>query len=187
MRYGTWISSIPEITDAGTYTLNAATSSAGQSCKIASLNSETEFFVVEYRRKTGTFENSVPGSGLIVSRINTVFDGWGNADYEPPGILDEVYIYRPTEPPQPRQTMERPSRHRIYPARTAINDATNPWSFLSDSTAGGLDIWDVGSAGTTISFKFGHAPEMDVQRPREHPSPTAAATTPARKPPARPA
>jgi hypothetical protein len=164
MRYGTWISSIPEITDAGTYTLNAATSPAGQSFKIASPNSTTEYYVVEYRYRTGTFETSVPGSGLIVSRINTDFDGWGNADYEPPGVLDEVYIYRP-DGTTAANGKPWNAHFSSGAGRTAINDATNPSGFLSDGTAGGLDIWSVGGAGTTISFKFGHAPEMDLQRP----------------------
>lgn len=89
-RYGGWIASIPQITTSGTYTLNPLTYSPN--CyKIASPYSTDEYFVVEYRAMTSTFENSLPGEGLLVYRINTNQDGQGNA-YGPP---DEVYIYRP--------------------------------------------------------------------------------------------
>jgi hypothetical protein len=36
--------------------------------------------------------------------------------------------------------------------RTAINDSTNPSSFLSDGSSGGLNISNIGSIGGTISF-----------------------------------
>ena len=88
-KYLHWISSLPVISTPGTYTLNPLTSSTGNCYKIASPNSSTEFFVVEYRRKTGTFESSVPGSGMLVYRINTAASG--NASGPP----DEIWVYRP--------------------------------------------------------------------------------------------
>ena len=45
--------------------------------------------MVEYRKKTGTFETNIPGSGLIVYRIDTRENG--NAEGPP----DDVYVYRP--------------------------------------------------------------------------------------------
>ncbi|MDZ4121477.1 MAG: M6 family metalloprotease domain-containing protein, partial [Candidatus Cloacimonadaceae bacterium] len=77
-KYGNWISSIPTISADQVYSLNPVTSSTGQVYRINSPNSSTEYFVVEYRRKMGTFENSLPGSGLLVYRINTSA-GNGNA------------------------------------------------------------------------------------------------------------
>ena len=62
-KYGNWISSVPTLTAPGTYTLNPLTSSTNNCFKIPSPYSTTEFFVVEYRRETGTFENSLPGTG----------------------------------------------------------------------------------------------------------------------------
>ncbi len=158
-RYGHWISSIPEITpDGGTYTLNPLTSSTGQCYKIASNHSPTEFFVVEYRRDTGTFESSLPGSGLIVYRINT--SEVGNADGPP----DEVYAYRPggTSPTVNGEVSD--AYYSSAVGRTSITDDTSPSSFLTDGSPGGLCIWNIGAAGSTISFKLG-APEIDIQRP----------------------
>jgi len=152
-RYGTWISSIPEITTDGTYSLNPLTSPTNNCYKIASPNSTSEYFLVEYRRQTGTFESSLPGEGLLVYRINTAMDGQGN-DNGPP---DEVYIYRPDgtislngDPALANFSLEV--------GKTNINDATNPSSFLSSGTSGGLDISDIGSAGETISFNVSSTP-----------------------------
>ena len=102
-----WITSIPTITTTGTYTLNPITSSTNNAYRINSPNSTTEYYVVEYRRKTGTFESSLPGSGLLVYRINLSIPSgqWGN-DCGPP---DELYVYRPggTSPPTVPPTMRR--------------------------------------------------------------------------------
>jgi M6 family metalloprotease-like protein len=150
-RYMTWISGLPQITASGTYTLNPLTSPTGNCYKIPSPNSTTEFFVVEYRRRTGTFESSLPGSGLLVYRINT--REWGNGFYPPPPARDddEVYVYRPGG--TPTNTGDLNSAYFSSDVgRTAINDFTNPFSFLSDGSPGGLNISNITSAGDTISF-----------------------------------
>ena len=148
-RYGHWISSIPEISAPGVYTLNPLTSSTGNCYKIATPNSPTEYYVVEYRKKTGTFESSVPGSGLLVYRINTARDGQGNAGGPP----DEVYIYRPNGTCTANGSYNS-ANFSIDVGRTAMNDTTNPAPFLSNCTAGGISISEVGSCGSTISFRL---------------------------------
>lgn len=139
-----WISTIPEITTSGTYTLNPVTSTINNCYKIASPNSVFEYFVVEYRNKSGTFETNIPGSGLIVYRIDTRQRG---NYYE----LDEVYVYRPDG----TKTVNGSPLDAFFSStagRTAINDNTNPTSFLQDGSAGGLNISNVTSAGTSINF-----------------------------------
>jgi len=168
-RYGKWINSCQEISSPGTYTLNPLTSSTNNCYKIAS-NSPAEYFVVEYRRKAGTFENSLSASGLLVYRINTNEDGYGNADGPP----DEVYIYRPGG----TLTLNGNIYNAHYSSnvgRTAISDTTSPSCFLSDGSAGGLDIWDVGAVNGTISFKLGHTDE-GTATPTTTPTPTATRT-----------
>jgi hypothetical protein len=144
-KYGGWIGSIPQITTSGSYTLSPAISSTNNCYKIASPNSASEFFVVEYRQQTGTFESSLPGTGLLVYRINPA--ATGNADGPP----DEVYIYRPDGTTFADGSINL-ANFSSDVGRTAINDATNPSSFLSNGSAGGLNISNVGSAGATISF-----------------------------------
>jgi M6 family metalloprotease-like protein len=143
-----WIAGIPEITVSGTYTLNPLSSSTNNCFKIASQNSTSEFFVVEYRKKTGIFEGTLPGSGLVVYRIDPAVSG--NSDGPP----DEVYIYRPDG-----TTNENGNPYSAYfsleSGRTAINNGSNPGSFLQNGAPGGLDISNVTSAGNTISFTVG--------------------------------
>ena len=90
-KYGDWVE-ITEINASGTYTLNPLQEQENVLYKIASPNSETEYFVVEYRKKEGLYEVNTPGnrSGLLVYRINTEA-GNGNASGPP----DEIYLYRP--------------------------------------------------------------------------------------------
>jgi M6 family metalloprotease-like protein len=162
-KYGRWISSIPELTVDGNYTLNPLVSATNNCYKIPSAASTTEYFVVEYRQDTGTFESSIPGSGMLIYRINTAV-GEGNADGPP----DEVYIYRPNGTTTVNGTVNS-ANYSLETGRTAINSTTNPTPFLTNGTAGGLDISSIGSAGATISFVLGHpipgAPSCTIDSP----------------------
>lgn len=89
-RYGKWIGNIPEITG-GTYTLNPLTSANKNAYKIKIPGNSSEYLVLEYRKQMGNFDSQLPGSGLLVYRINTSMDGQGNEEGPP----DEVYIFRP--------------------------------------------------------------------------------------------
>ncbi len=91
-KYGDWIPEITEISSTGTYTLNPLQEQNNVAYKIASPNSDTEYFVLEYRVKQGVYDSNTPGSrdGLLVYRINSEA-GNGNAQGPP----DEIYLYRP--------------------------------------------------------------------------------------------
>ncbi|HNX01412.1 MAG TPA: M6 family metalloprotease domain-containing protein [Candidatus Cloacimonadota bacterium] len=142
-KYGQWLTDIPTITTSGTYTLNPNQSLDNSIYKIPSY-SPTEYFVVEYRNQEGMFD-SVPGKGLVVYRVNT--DESGNASGPP----DEFYIYRPGGTLN-MTGMINSAAFNAESGRTFINDSSNPSSFLSDGSPGGLDISNVGTAGETISF-----------------------------------
>ena len=147
LRYGQWIDSIPEINSPGTYTLQPLTSATGNAFRIPSDLSSTEFYVVEYRQRTGVFESGLPGTGLVVYRINTAADGAGNAQGPP----DEVYIYRKGGTLTSNGDFSLATMSADL-GRTGINDFTDPNGFLSTGIPGGLNISDVGSAGNSISF-----------------------------------
>ncbi|MDZ4122148.1 MAG: hypothetical protein U1C33_06975, partial [Candidatus Cloacimonadaceae bacterium] len=151
-KYGGWIPAPTVIRAHQTYTLNPVTSSTNNVYRINSPNSTNEYFIVEYRKKSGTYENQLPGSGLLIYRINSRA-GNGNAS-EPP---DEVYIYRPNGTLTLTGDIES-AHYSSQTGRTVINATTNPSPFLSNNNAGGLDIDQIGSAGTTISFRLGIIP-----------------------------
>ncbi|MCX6154148.1 MAG: M6 family metalloprotease domain-containing protein [Candidatus Kapabacteria bacterium] len=151
-KYGKWISSIPEITCGGTYTVNSLLSPTNNAFKIKSPNSATEYFYVEYRQNTGLYESLIPGKGLLVYRINTAA-GDGNASGPP----DEVYIYRPGGTTTVNGTPAN-AAFSLESGRTQINDATNPSSFLSTGAAGGLLLDQVSSySSSTMSFRISFA------------------------------
>lgn len=152
-RYTGWRGAIPEITAPGTYWLKPLASGAsGTAYRIASPFSPSEYFVLEYRRKTGTFESSVPGSGLLVYRVNDDFSGQGNASYNPAGgVYDELYLYRLNGDSTVNGTLS--SAHFSSAAgRTRINDTTATRCFLHDGTPGGIRVSEIGSAGDSIQF-----------------------------------
>jgi len=141
-----WVTEMPQITTAGTYTLNPLTSPTNNVFKIASPNSSTQYFVVEYRKRTGIYETNLPGDGLLVYRIDPSA-GNGNAGGPP----DEVYIYRPNGTTTINGNISQ-AHFSLTVNRTAINDETNPSSFLQNGSPGGLNIFNITAAGETISF-----------------------------------
>ncbi|MBN2173313.1 MAG: M6 family metalloprotease domain-containing protein [Bacteroidales bacterium] len=146
-RYGGWIESIPEITECGTYSLSPLSEQENNCFKIVSPNNPNQYFVFEYRVKAGTFEGSIPGTGLLVYRIDNTLSGEGNAQGPP----DEVYLYRPGGTTSINGDLDNAHFGADY-GRTEINDNTNPSSFLQNGQPGGLNISNVGYVDETISF-----------------------------------
>jgi M6 family metalloprotease-like protein len=145
-KYGAWIEDIPEITTSGLYTLNPLTSATNNSFRIASPNSSSQYFVLEYRKNDiEYFDRNVPGSGLLVYRINAYENG--NASGPP----DEVYIFR-----KDGSVSLNGSIADAYLGsdigRTSINDYTNPRVYLNNGSNGGINIYQIGAAGETIEF-----------------------------------
>lgn len=132
-KYGHWIDTIPTITTSGDYNVYPLTA-ATQSCfKIQSPVDPNECFVIEYRNNSvGLFEHSLPGTGLLVWRINTSA-GDGNASGPP----DEVYLYRPGGTLTNNGTIG--SAPLYSGGNSQINGITNPSCFLADGRQGGLD------------------------------------------------
>jgi M6 family metalloprotease-like protein len=145
-RYGKWIAEIPEITQSGTYELNPLISSTNNCFKLRSPGSADEYFVLEYRKKTGLFETSISSEGLLIYRINTTVAS-GNRNGPP----DAVYIYRPDGTFNYDGTLTS-ATFTSASSRTAFNNYTNPSCFLSDGSKGNIKISDIGSTGSTITF-----------------------------------
>ena len=161
MKYGHWIDEIPEITQAGTYTLNpiSSPSPTNVAYKIQS-DDPNQYYVLEYRDNTSLFETGLPGAGLLVYRIDTRFDG--NANYSPDdGIYDEIYIFRPNG--------STSTNGYIYYAnlssdvgRTEFSSSTSAYPFLTDGTLDyNFRIYNITNAGSTISFTYGSSSDCE--------------------------
>jgi M6 family metalloprotease-like protein len=147
-KYNKWIPDLPEITETGTYTLKPLTSPTGNLYKIKSPYSRTEYFVLEYRRKEGRYETSVPGTGLVVYRINPGA-GNGNAGGPP----DEVYVYRPGGSITSAGALT--SAAFGISGRKEFNDHTVPYSFLWNSGSGGkggIDLSNITLYTDSLTF-----------------------------------
>lgn len=147
-RYGLWIPEIPLISASATYYLHPLLEAENNCFRINSPHSSTEYFVVEYRRQVpGTADANVPGSGLIISRVNTLLDGQGNSSGPP----DELYLYRPGGTPATSGDVTS-AFFSLAANRREFNDYTDPYDFLSTGHLGGIMISQVGDAGDSISF-----------------------------------
>lgn len=149
--YGGWIDLIPEITTPGTYTLNPLTSPTNNCYMIASPNSFNEYFVLEYRKMEGGFENSLHGEGLLIYRINSDSWGYGNSDY--PFIPDEVYVFRPDGIDTVTGQIDN-AAFSLNSGRTSFGPTSNPACLLVNGNPGGITITEVSAIGNTISFCY---------------------------------
>lgn len=152
MKYGTWIESIPQITEPGTYTLEAIKDNPFAAYEIPSPNSSTEKFIVEYRKPGGMFEIGLDRSniepGLIIYRVDSRYHGCrGGEPYF------EVYVFRPLYGTHPEEGNDNYAGFAIENNRTQFNSETNPSCFLNDGSDGGIFIANVTSnQNNTVSF-----------------------------------
>jgi M6 family metalloprotease-like protein len=147
-RYGHWVTDIPYITQSGTYTLSpVASSSTNNVYRVASWVSG-ESYLLEYRKAHGIYDGNIPGSGLLVYRLNTSISG--NADGPP----DELYIYRPGGLNPTTNGSLSQAAFSQQNGRTMMSEYTSPSGFSSNNRAGGLYLCNVGEAGETISFEI---------------------------------
>lgn len=158
-KYGDWIDNIPVISSFGEYILNPLTQPDNNVFRINSPNSATEYFIVEYRKQEGLYEVNLPGSedGILIYRINTSA-GDGNAGGPP----DEVYIYRPNGTTTNNGTLSE-AQFAAGLGRTEFNLNSNPTPFLYSGLDGGINIYNIGTAGETITFNYG----MSTNPPKE--------------------
>jgi hypothetical protein len=146
-KYMNWTPPIPVFEHAGTVTLHP--NSLNRHNHAIRLNIPfitNEYLVVEYRStNAGITDSTLPGSGLIVYRIRPSTNG--NAQGPP----DEVYAFRPSG----GLTFEGDLLNAflsLESGRVLINDTSNPRLFTSHDAPTGLSIYNIGSAGDSITF-----------------------------------
>ena len=141
IKYGKWVSdsNIPTISLPSTYTLKGSTLDPKENTiayKITVPNSN-EFFMVEYRDKTSNiYEAEVPGTGMIVYRVNPYIKG-NSGQYPELEILKPENVY--------------------YTNSSYLDGGTNRKSInlnLSNGTYSGYTINYVSHKGDTASFKL---------------------------------
>jgi len=150
-KYGNWLDEPLEI-QPGTYTLNSVGSGISPvSYKIPSSNPK-QFFVLEFRNKNNLFDK-VPGTGLLIYRINTTWNG--NAGYNPENnVFDEVYIFRPGGN-SPISNGSILQAHFGVNGRDSFDEFTDPSPFLTNGTyVTDLSISDIIIMDDQVSFTY---------------------------------
>ncbi|MDD3051486.1 MAG: M6 family metalloprotease domain-containing protein [Candidatus Cloacimonetes bacterium] len=148
-RYGYWIDDIPIVSSGETYWLKPLTSPSDNVYRVNSPNSVSEYFLIEYRKQQGSYESNLPGSGIIISRVNDAVSGQGNADGPP----DELYCFRPNGNLNSDGSLNN-AYFSLESGRTEFSANTNPYPFLNDGSPGGIFISCISSAADSISFVF---------------------------------
>lgn len=144
-KYGGWIEKIPEIRRSGTYSLKPLAGEEGNAFIIRTPYSQDQFFVVEYRKKEGLYEGTLPASGMIIQRIDNRYRG--NASGPP----DEVYVFRKNGTPSYDGTLSSAALPGAE-ASASFGDNTNPYAFLQDGTMTGINITNIKNNGDSILF-----------------------------------
>lgn len=150
-RYCKWIDEIPEISTPGTYTLNPVGGSSKENIayKINPTGSD-EYFIVEYRKKAGTFDIGLPSSGLLVYRINPNVTG-GNLNYNGTTRLDEQYLFRPGGTTKLDGDISK-AAFSAESGRTSLGGTADFKPFYSDGKEAKFALANISSCGETISF-----------------------------------
>ena len=164
-RYCKWIDEIPEISTPGTYTLNpvGGTTKENIAYKIKPTGSD-EYFIVEYRRKDGTFDRGLPSSGLLVYRINPNVTG-GNLNYNGTTRLDEQYLFRPGGTVTLDGDISK-AAFSTESGRTAIGGNAELKPFYSDGKEAKFALANISSCGETISFDLLElTPQIYIPKP----------------------
>ena len=152
-----WVG-IDTITKSGTYTLEPVSSNPNtQAFIIKTPLSEKEFFMVEYRKKGNSYndelEGKIPGSGLIIYRVNT-------REYTNfAGDKDFLYIFRPGETGEGDAAgnireafLSEESGRTSYGTADMNSKITDGAITYSSGLNSRIVIKNVSSAGDTISF-----------------------------------
>ena len=146
-RYTDWINELPILNNGGTYELSPLSEPNNNILRINSPSSNTEYFVVEYRKREGIYEVNTPGGedGMIIYRVNTQYSGNAN------GPPDELYVYRTGGTLTSNGTFSG-AVFNAESGRNKFNDNTNPSCFLSNNSPGGININNISEAGNVIRF-----------------------------------
>lgn len=130
-KYLNWFDSIPELTDSGTYTMQSLASGPNHAYKIASANRH-QWYILEYRNSSDTFDSSIPGRGLLIWRYNdNVYADNANFDFF--STPNELWLFRPNSAVD---TIAGTVSQAAFGTngRYSFSPTSNPHPYLSDGT-----------------------------------------------------
>jgi M6 family metalloprotease-like protein len=146
-RYGKWIdsNSIPEIKTSGHYSLNSI-SSAENNCYKINFSNPYEYYMLKFRMKSGTFESSLPGSGLIIYRIDK-----SACCRNLNGPPDWIYIFRPGDSNSVNGNIDE-ANFDASAGRSTFQNTAYPACHLNTDSKDNISIENILVSGNTVSF-----------------------------------
>jgi len=157
-KYGHWIDEIPEAVENGVYTIYPVSTSPNCAYKIYPdrINHPNQFLVIEYRNKQTPFESTVYGTGAVIYRVNSVYDGNAGTDYI--NYYPEVYAFRKNGFPGANSTTPPAGGNLAQSYFGGFNmkefsQYTNPAPFYSNNTSmTGFRIVNINNFGDSLQF-----------------------------------
>lgn len=149
LGYGNWIPEIPQITQAGEYTVNVMSSPTADKVAymVKPIRSNPEYFLIEYRSNKSFWDASLPGSGLIVSRINPQREGNGPRFFE-------VYVSRPGGSPDAAGKVNEAAISPDGRATFGYNSDTDFYPFYSDGAHAGFALTALSADDSQMTFRL---------------------------------
>lgn len=161
-KYGNWLDSIPEIRQSGTYSLHSVGSNNPDNCcyKVATPH-PNQWYLLEYRNYNDQFDQSIPGSGLIIYRVDDRYNG--NQSYDGRTSFDEVYVFRPGGI---NATTEGTVAQAFFSGatnRTRFDSTTDPHPWLTGNVRDtSISVSEVSVPEETITFRVDFASSGDA-------------------------
>jgi len=154
-RYLQWEASpMPVASTSGTYTLYPITIDPYNHALRINLPGANEFLVVEYRSNvTGKTDSSLPYSGLLISRVNTSYQGNAGSQTQ---ARDELYYFRVNGTSTSTTSIDGNINSAMFSSglnRTAFHEYSNPKAHLfNGNLIDQVRIFNIGQAGESITF-----------------------------------
>lgn len=153
-KYLNWFDSIPELRDSGTYTMQSLASGPNHAYKIASMNRH-QWYILEYRDYSDTFDSSIPGRGLLVWRYNDNMNA-DNAAFDFFTIPNELWLFRPNSAVDTIAGTVSQASFGVS-GRNSFSATSNPHPYLCDGTPDtsfALTNITISSDHRSVSFTF---------------------------------
>ena len=169
-KYGNWVDEIPIInwsTDTNHhYELEPVSWEGGRRNGYMIPVSNGQYFFIEYRDKSNTFDQKIPSSGILIYLIDTRFDG--NAGWNGYDILDEVYLFRPGGSINQEGTINQ-ANFSQETGRTRFYYDSDPSPFIHDQPYQfydpGFEITNISKTGDRMSFDILPSPNGEYSGP----------------------
>ena len=163
-QYTNWVTNYLEVSEDGEFKIKPNGAEDSTLYYIYTPNSETDIIVVEFRKRQGRYESSLPGTGLLVYKIN--YDYWklGNNSGD-----NEHYIYRPNGSKTNNGSINT-ANFSDKVGRTEIGDLTNPKIELTNGKLGNIEIYNIKEYDDYMTFKVSYFPRTIITSPTNNES-----------------